>query len=142
MQDRIGGDAWAVLAAQQAGDLQWLADSGVPQDRRGPMKEVAAQAVRNGRVAWGAEAVVAIPMKSHGRVVAAMVGLEAPHPAGAAEAVPDDWRLAPLVALAAAIGGPLDTATRAQARERAVVDRRPDRPVQLPLPRRARCGAR
>ena len=111
VQDRIGGEAWAVVSAQQADDLHWLADSGVAQDRRGVMKEVAAQAVRNGRVAWGAEAV-AIPMKSNGRVVAAMVGLEAPRPAVATEAVLDDWRLAPLVALASAIGGPLDAATR------------------------------
>ena len=111
VQDRIGGEAWAVVSAQQAGDLHWLADSGVAQDRRGVMKEVAAQAVRNGRVAWGAEAV-AIPMKSNGRVVAAMVGLEAPRSAVATEAVLDDWRLAPLVALASAIGGPLDAATR------------------------------
>jgi len=111
VQDRIGGEAWAVVSAQQADDLHWLADSGVAQDRRGVMKEVAAQAVRNGRVAWGAEAV-AIPMKSNGRVVAAMVGLEAPRSAVATEAVLDDWRLAPLVALASAIGGPLDAATR------------------------------
>ena len=76
-QDRIGGDGWAVLSARQAGDLHWLADSGVPQDRRGAMKEAAAQGVRNGRVVWTADGV-AIPMKSHGRVVAALVGLDAP----------------------------------------------------------------
>ena len=78
----------------------------------------------------GGEAV-AIPMKSNGRVVAAMVGLEAPHPAGAAEAVPDDWRL-PLVALASAIGGPLDASTRL---ERATAQSSIDAtgPVQRPL---------
>jgi diguanylate cyclase (GGDEF)-like protein len=112
-QDRIGGDGWAVLSARQAGDLQWLADSGVSRDRRAAMSEVAAQSVRNGRVVW-APVAVAIPMKSHGRVVAAMVGLDASRPAvaTATEAELDEWRLAPLVALAAAIGGPLDAAIR------------------------------
>jgi diguanylate cyclase (GGDEF)-like protein len=75
------------------------------------MTEVAEQAVRNGRVVWAPDAV-AIPMKSHGRVVASLVGLDAARPAVATEIEPDEWRLAPLVALAAAIGGPLDAAIR------------------------------
>jgi diguanylate cyclase (GGDEF)-like protein len=110
-QDRIGGEGWAVLSARQAGDLYWLADSGVPRDRRAAMTELAEQGVRTGRVVWAPDAV-AIPMKSHGRVVAALVGLDAPRVAVATEAEPDEWRLAPLVALAAAIGGPLDAAIR------------------------------
>ena len=110
-QDRIGGQGWAVLSAPQASDLRWLADSGVPRDRRAALTEVAAHGVRNGRVIWTPDAV-AIPMKSHGRVVAALVGLDVPRLAVATEAEPDEWRLAPLVALAAAIGGPLDAAIR------------------------------
>jgi diguanylate cyclase (GGDEF)-like protein len=110
-QDRIGGDAWAVLSARQAGELRWLADSGVLQERRGAVKEAAVQGVRNGRVVWTADAV-SIPMKSHGRVAAALVGLDAPREQTATETEPDEWRLAPLAALVAAIGGPLESAIR------------------------------
>jgi len=110
-QDRIGGEGWAVLSARPDGDLHWLADSGVPRDRRAAMTELAEHGVRNGRIAWARDAV-AVPMKSHGRVVAALVGLDAPGVAVAIDAEPDDYRLAPLVALAAAIGGPLDSAIR------------------------------
>ena len=112
-QDRIGGEGWAVLSARQAGDVHWLADSGVEQERRGAMGDAAVQAVRNGRVTWAPD-VVAIPMKSHGRVVAALVGIDAPRGAALPDAPPDEWRLAPLVALASAIGGPLDSAIRLQ----------------------------
>ncbi len=47
-QDRIGGEGWAILSARQAGDLQWLADSGVPQDRREAMTEAAARGCATG----------------------------------------------------------------------------------------------
>ena len=123
--DWIGGEAWAILGVRQAGDLQWLADSGAVHGRRAAMTDAAVQAVRDGRISWASAAapdhssgrrahasIVAIPIKSRGHAVAAMVGLDGAGAAHAPEAAPDEERLAPLVALAAAIGGPLDAAIR------------------------------
>jgi diguanylate cyclase (GGDEF)-like protein len=121
----IGGEAWAILVARPARDLQWLADCGAVHGRRAAMTDAATQAVRNGRIAWASDAapdhssgrrghasIVAVPVKSHGHAVAAMVGLDGAGAAQAPEPAPDEQRLAPLVALAAAFGGPLDAAIR------------------------------
>ncbi len=124
-QEWIGGDAWAILAVRPARDLQWLADCGAVHGRRAAMTEAATEAVRNGRVAWASDAapdhssgrrahasIVAVPVKSHGHAVAAMVGLDGAGAPQAPEPAPNEERLAPLVALAAAFGGPLDAAIR------------------------------
>jgi diguanylate cyclase (GGDEF)-like protein len=120
----LGGEAWAVLAVREPRGLQWLADRGVPQARRAAMADAAGRAVSGGAMVWWADGapagrpvsrarvtIVAIPLKSHGRPVAALVGLAANPAAGPAPA-PDATRSAPLLALFDAVGGPLDTALR------------------------------
>jgi len=123
--DFLGGDAWAMLAVNETRGLRWLAHRGVKQDHRPAMVEAANRAVGTAKVVWLSNvapvgrtrsrshvSIVAIPVKSHGHPAAALVGLDAtPAPRGA-EPLPDGRRLAPLLALADAVGGPLDTAIR------------------------------
>ncbi len=110
----FGGEAWAVVAVSETRGMHWLADRGVTRARRPAMVDTAGRAVADASVAWSpADAgplSVAIPLRSHGHVVAALVGLD---PSGAvADATPDGARLTGLAALADAIGGPLDVALR------------------------------
>jgi diguanylate cyclase (GGDEF)-like protein len=56
--------------------------------------------------------IVAIPVKSHGRPVAALVGLDVTLAPRVPEPPPDETRLAPLAALVDAVGSPLDAAMR------------------------------
>jgi diguanylate cyclase (GGDEF)-like protein len=120
-----GGEAWAIVEVNQARGLQWLADRGVLHGQRGAMTEVADQAVSRVRITWSSEpapagrprsrsrvSIVAIPVKSHGRPVAVLVGLDVRRASRAAQPPPDERCLAPLMVLADAIGGPLDTAMR------------------------------
>jgi diguanylate cyclase (GGDEF)-like protein len=112
--DWFGGEAWAVVAVSETRGVQWLADRGVTRGRRPPMGEVAERAVFDGRVTWApagpGRLSVGIPLKSHGRAVAALVGVDAE--ATGAERAPDAARFAGLSAIADAIGGPLDAVLR------------------------------
>jgi diguanylate cyclase (GGDEF)-like protein len=120
--DWLGGEGWAMLAAQEGNGLHWLADRGVIRGQRAAMTAAADQAVNGSKVIWLSgdgsagrglfASIVAIPVKSHGRPVAALVGLDLSPAPRAAEPVLDERRLAPLLALADAIGGPLDSAVR------------------------------
>jgi diguanylate cyclase (GGDEF)-like protein len=123
--DRIGGDAWAVLAVRQAGDFQWLADRGVLRGQRPAMTGAAGRAVTRARITFSSDglpagksggdsgaSIVAIPMKTHGHPVAVLVGREAPSATRAADPSLDDRHLAPIGLLAGALAGPLDAAMR------------------------------
>jgi len=112
----FAGEAWGVLEVNETRGSQWLADRGVARTHRAGMAQTAERAVFDGKVVWAqagpGRLSVAIPLRSHGRPVAALVGLDA---AGAvAERAPDAARFAGLTAVADAIGGPLDTALRLQ----------------------------
>jgi diguanylate cyclase (GGDEF)-like protein len=123
----IGGDAWAVLAARDGSDLQWLADCGVIRGQRAAMTEAARQSVATAKVIWvsaagpvgrtrraGRASIIAIPVKSHGDPVAVLVGLDVAVASQTPEPAPDVKRLAPLTALIGAVAGPLDAAIRLQ----------------------------
>jgi diguanylate cyclase (GGDEF)-like protein len=110
----FGGDAWAVVEVSETRGSHWLADRGVTRTHRAGMEQSAERAVFDGKVVWApagpGRLLVAIPLRSHGRPVASLVGLDA---AGAtAERPPDAARFAGLTAVADAIGGPLDMALR------------------------------
>lgn len=111
----FGGEAWAVLAADETDGLRWLADRGVPRARRAAVAGVAGRAVKDGtivsdRVAGSTSVLIAIPMKSHGRAMGALVGVDDSAPQ--AEAALTGAPVAELLVLTGAIGGPLDTALR------------------------------
>jgi diguanylate cyclase (GGDEF)-like protein len=141
----FGGEAWAMLSVSEGRGLRWLGDRGVLNGQRDAMTRAAAQAASQATIVWSAGvplsgrarsrshvSIVAVPVKSHGRPVAALVGLEmraparAPTPApdgkraavrsldkkGADEPALDARRAAPLLAIVEAIGGPLDIAMR------------------------------
>jgi diguanylate cyclase (GGDEF)-like protein len=121
--ERIGGEAWGMLAVNEGHELQWLADRGVARARRSAVAAAAERAVHCGEIMWSAPAapgggdaaparLVAIPVKNHGRPVAVLVGLE---PAGAGrggEQLPGRLDLARLAGLTETMAGALDTALR------------------------------
>lgn len=111
--DWFGGESWAVVAVSDTRGMNWLADRAVPRGCRTTMTDTAGRAVSAGGVCWSpAEAgyrAVAVPVKSHGHAVAALVGLES---AGPGTEMPGDDPLDRLADVAGAIGGPLDTALR------------------------------
>ena len=109
----FGGEAWAVVEVRDTRGVRWLADRGVTRTRRTAMADTAERAVTDGRMAWSPAAVerrsVAIPLRSHGRAVAALVGLE---PVPGPVPTPDEAGFTGIAAMADAVGGPLDTALR------------------------------
>jgi diguanylate cyclase (GGDEF)-like protein len=124
-RERIGGDAWAVLAVGQAGDFHWLADRGMTRGRRAAITEAAGRAATRASITWSFDAasrnatrgrpeasIVAIPLKLHGHPVAVLAGVQATTVPRAPERLPDERQLAPLVPVASAIAGPLDAAIR------------------------------
>lgn len=122
----FGGEAWALLVVREAGSLQWMADRGGLHGQREAMTEAAGCAVSRATIAWTSDtpaparprsrsqlSIVALPVRTHGHVVAALVGIDrgpVTRPADSAEQ--DDDRLAPLLDLTDVIGGPLDMALR------------------------------
>lgn len=119
------GEAWALLSVNEGRDFQWLADRGVARAERPMMVEAAECAVGRNQVTWSvgpaprgssrsADLVrlVAIPVRSHGRPVAVMVGIEPAAAKADADRVPRCADLAPLEELTAGIAGALDTAMR------------------------------
>jgi diguanylate cyclase (GGDEF)-like protein len=119
----FGGDGWGLLAVHEGRGLQWLAERGVPRARRPAMTAAAERAVHDAVAAWSVDPegpaaggpapahLVAIPMRSHGRPVAVLVGLES-GAARQADRRPDPAALAPLADLTDGIAGALDTAMR------------------------------
>jgi diguanylate cyclase (GGDEF)-like protein len=125
--DWLGGDVWGILSVHESRGLQWLADRGVPRARRPAMAAAAERVVHGGTAAWSTEVVasaaaggpaparlVAIPIRSHGRPIAVVVGLDSGAVAGDDDRLPDQAVMAPLVELASGISGALDTAMRLQ----------------------------
>ena len=125
--DWFGGEAWGILSVHESRGLQWLADRGVPRARRPAMAAAGERAVHRGTIVWSTEVgesaaagdptparLVAIPVRSHGRPVAVMVGLESGAAAGDADRLPDQASLAPLAELTAGVAGALDAALRLQ----------------------------
>ncbi len=123
----VGGEAWALLSVHESRGLQWLSDRGVPRARRPAMSAAGERAVHRGSIAWSTEGagsvaagvptparLVAIPVRSHGRPVAVIVGLESGAVAGDADRLPDQTALAPLAELTAGVAGALDAALRLQ----------------------------
>lgn len=123
--DWLGGQAWGMLAVHEGHELQWLADRGVPRARRAAMAAAAEHAVHRGEIAWSRAAaptgaarglaparLVAIPVRSHGRPVAVMVGLEPAAEDGEPDRLPDRAELAPIAELTGGFAGALDTAMR------------------------------
>jgi diguanylate cyclase (GGDEF)-like protein len=108
------GEAWAVMEVSETRGMRWLADRGVTRTHRAVLGQTAERAVFDGKVTWSpagrGRLSVAIPLRSHGRPVAALAGIDM---AGdTAERAPDAARFAGLDVLADAVGGPLDTALR------------------------------
>jgi diguanylate cyclase (GGDEF)-like protein len=110
----FGGDAWGVIEVSETRGSTWLADRGVTRSHRVGMGETAERAVFDGKVTWAqagpGRLSVAMPLRSHGRPVAALVGLDEKR--DAAERKPDAARFEGLFVVADALGGPLDTALR------------------------------
>jgi diguanylate cyclase (GGDEF)-like protein len=108
------GEAWAVVEVSETRGMHWLADRGVTRVHRVAMGQAAERAVFDGKVTWAqagrGRLSVAIPLRSHGRGVAALVGLD--EVGETAERPPDSARFAGLDVVADALGGPLDTALR------------------------------
>jgi diguanylate cyclase (GGDEF)-like protein len=125
--DWFGGEAWAMLSVHEGRGLERLADRGVPVWRRPMMATAAERTVHGGKVTWSSEAdpagpnrgagwtsLVAIPVRSHGRPVAVLVGFESHADAPDADGWPDARALAPVVELTGGMAGALDTAMRLQ----------------------------
>jgi diguanylate cyclase (GGDEF)-like protein len=123
----LGGDAWGILSVHESRGLQWLADRGVPRARRPAMTVAAERVVHRGTVAWSTDVVapaaaggpsparlVAIPLRSHGRPIAVVVGLESGAGVADDNRLPDQAALAPLLDVIAGVSGALDTAMRLQ----------------------------
>jgi diguanylate cyclase (GGDEF)-like protein len=121
----FGGEAWAMLSVHEGRGLERLADRGVPSRRRAMVATAAERTVHGGRVTWFSEAdpagqghgagwtsLVGIPVKSHGRPVAVLVGVESHAEAPAPDGRPDDRALAPILDLTDGLAGALDTAMR------------------------------
>ena len=120
----LGGEGWALVAADEGRGAAWLADRGIPAGRRPLVTAAARTAMSRGEVLWldgtvvssrggrsrACFATLAIPMHSRGRVVAALVGIErrAPGPLPAMDVGND--RLEPLHALVDGMAGALETA--------------------------------
>ncbi|MBP7571226.1 MAG: GGDEF domain-containing protein [Acidobacteria bacterium] len=121
----LGGEGWALVAADEGRGAAWLADRGVPAARRPLMTAAARTAMARGEVLWldgmaapahgrrrACLATLAIPMRSRGRVVAALVGIERREPGPLPELHVGDGRLEPLHALIDGMAGALETALR------------------------------
>jgi diguanylate cyclase (GGDEF)-like protein len=112
--DWFAGEAWGVFEVSETRGSHWLADRGIGRAHRPTLAQTAERSVFEGSVVWAqagpGRLSVAVPLRSHGRPVAALVGLDAPGVEG--ERAPAAARFAGLTAVADAIGGPLDMALR------------------------------
>ncbi len=121
----LGGEGWALVAADEGRGAAWLADRGVPAARRPLVIAAARAAMARGEVLYqdatagpghgrrGASfATLAIPMRSRGRVVAALVGVERRERGPLPGLKPGDLRLEPLYVLIDGMAGALETALR------------------------------
>ena len=121
----LGGDGWAVVGADEGRGWAWLADRGIPTARRAFVTSVARSAVARGGPVWAVApaspahgrsrarfAALAVPMRSRGRIVAVLVGLDKRNEGTPAALGIDDDRLAPLHSLVDGMAGALDTALR------------------------------
>lgn len=119
----LGGDGWALVAADEGRGAAWLADRGIPAGRRPLVTAAARTAMARGEVLWldgtivssrgrprACFATLAIPMRSRGRVVAALVGLERREGGPLPALDVNDDRLEPLHALVDGMAGALETA--------------------------------
>ena len=119
----LGGEGWALVAADEGRGAAWLADRGIPAARRPPITSAARTAMARGEVLWldgtvvpasgrprACFATLAIPMRSRGRVVAALVGIERRAPGPLPTLDLRDDRLEPLHALIDGMAGALETA--------------------------------
>jgi diguanylate cyclase (GGDEF)-like protein len=121
----LGGEGWALITADEGRGTTWLAERGIPSSRRRLVSGAARAAMARGEVLWidGSDApsrarpracfaAFAVPMRSRGRIVAALVGLDK-RPLGALPPIDlDDDRLEPLHALVDGMAGALETALR------------------------------
>ncbi len=144
----LGGEGWALVAADEGRGAAWLADRGIPAGRRPLVTAAARTAMSRGEVLWldgtvvssrggrsrACFATLAIPMHSRGRVVAALVGIErrAPGPLPAMDVGND--RLEPLHALRRRDGGRARDGAAPEAGRDAGDHRRPDGPLQPAVP--------
>lgn len=112
--DWFGGEGWAVIGVSETRGLQWLADRGVTRAHRASIAQTAERAVYDGKVTWApagpGRLSVAIPLRSHGRPVAALAGFDAA--SKTPEKAPEAGQFAGLSAVMDAIGGPIDMALR------------------------------
>jgi diguanylate cyclase (GGDEF)-like protein len=89
--DWFGGDGWATLATAEGRGLSWLADRGITSTRRTAITALASRVVDEGRATWSEDisrlgptrlrsrfSALALPLRSDGRVVGVLVGIDAP----------------------------------------------------------------
>lgn len=84
--DWFGGAGWAVVTAAEARGARWLAERGVPSTRRSELADLARLVMRRGHVEWLVSSApgrqrkslaVGIPLRSRGRLVAVLLGVDA-----------------------------------------------------------------
>ncbi|RPJ70488.1 MAG: GGDEF domain-containing protein [Acidobacteria bacterium] len=119
----MGGDGWAVVSADEGRGVSWLADRGVSVGRRPAVTAIAQLAMAQDQVTWTDDeawpgavrarsrfAALALPLRSRGKIVGVLVGVETRQPGNLPHIDLDEGRLAPLHALLDGMAGALDTA--------------------------------
>ena len=119
----MGGEGWAVVSADEGRGVGWLADRGVSAGRRPAVTEIAQMAMASGEELWTDDeaapgprrsrvrfAALALPLRSGGKVVGVLVGVERRLPGALPSVDLEQDRLAPLHALLDGMAGALDTA--------------------------------
>jgi diguanylate cyclase (GGDEF)-like protein len=101
--DWFGGDGWATLGQAEGRGLSWLWDRGIASSRRPAITALASRVIETGQPDWRPDAsqlgptrlrgrfgALALPLRSGGRVVGVLVGIDLPKRADADPARADD----------------------------------------------------
>jgi diguanylate cyclase (GGDEF)-like protein len=122
----FGGDGWATLGQSDGRGVAWLCDRGITSTRRSAITALANRVAESGRPEWVADAsqigpsarrarfgALALPLRSGGRVVGVLVGIEGCPGRGRDGAEEKfDAESAPLSLLLDPVAAALDAATR------------------------------
>jgi diguanylate cyclase (GGDEF)-like protein len=128
--DWFGGAGWATLGQSNGRGLSWLHDRGIVSTRRTAITALATRVVDTGLPAWSDDisrlgptrlrsrfGALALPLRSGGRAVGALVGIDAPPVPGgggraAADGLPEVGDLGGLWLLLDPVAAALDAAMR------------------------------